>query len=208
MAVDAAPPVVPAFELSVASQGMSKGILQSDGAQFIIRPSLKARGFQLGAQWKNISTNSAKGEASVIGGWSGKAGGFDLGGSLAYKMLTSAEGSGNRRSWEAAARLSRKFAKLGLSGSAVYSPDDLGSTRQSLYVEGGPSLDLPARFRFSANLGHRWRDDSPNYTSFNIGISRPVLKVLTADVRLYDTDRGELGRTYERRLVGSVRLVL
>ena len=208
MAIDALPPLVPALEISVASQGMSKGTLQSDGAQFIIRPSLKTRGFQLAAQWKNISTNSAKGEASIITGWNGKAGGADLGASLAYKILTSASGSGNRRSWEATGRLSKKFGKVGLSGSAVFSPDDLGSTRQSLYVEGGPSLDLPLRFRLSANLGHRWRDGSPDYTSYNIGVSRPVLKVLTADVRFYDTNRGELGRTFERRLVGSVRLTL
>lgn len=208
MAVDAAPPVVPAFELSIASQGMSKGILQSEGPQFIIRPSVKAGGFQLSAQWKNISTNSAKGEASIIGGWGGKAGAVDVNASLAYKMLTSASGSGNRRSWEASARFTRKFGRLGASISAVASPDDLGSTRESLYVEGGPSLDLPARFRLSANLGHRWRSRSPDYTSFNVGVSRPVLKMLTADVRLYDTSRGELGRTYERRLVGSLRLAL
>ena len=208
MAADAVPPVVPAFEFSVASQGMSKGVLQSEGAQFIIKPSVKARGFQLAGQWKNISTNSAKGEASIIGGWSGKARGLDLGGSLSYKILTSAEGSGNRRSWEASANLSRKAGKLGLRANAVFSPDDLGSTGRSLYVEGGPSLDLPARLRLSANIGHRWREGSPNYTSYNIGVSRPVLKVLTADVRIYDTNRGELGRTYDRRLVGSVRLAL
>lgn len=208
MAVDAVSPIVTAFEFSVASQGMSKGLLQSEGAQFVIRPSIKARGFQLGAQWKNISTNSAKGEASIIGGWSGKAGAADLNASLAYKLLTSASGSGNRHSWEATARMSRKFGKLGASISAVASPDDLGSTRESLYVEGGPSMDLPARFRLSANVGHRWRSGSPDYTSFNVGVSRPVLKVLTAEVRLYDTNRGELGRTYERRLVGSLRLAL
>ena len=208
MVVDAVPPVVPAFEFSVASQGMSKGLLQSEGAQFVIRPSVKVRGFQLGAQWKNISTNSAKGEASITGGWTGKARGFELGGSLSYKVLTSASGSGNRRSWEATARISRKFGSLGLGLSAVGSPDDLGSTKQSLYVEGGPSVDLPARFKLSANLGHRWRENSPNYTSYNIGVSRPLLKGLNADVRLYGTDRGELGRTYERRLVGSVRLAL
>lgn len=202
------PPVVPAFELSVANQGMSKGILQSEGAQFIIRPSVKARGFQLGAQWKNISTNSARGEASIIGGWSGKVRGFDLGGSLAYKMLTSAKGSGNRRGWEATVSATRKAGKLGLRVNAVFSPDDLGSTDQSLYIEGGPSLDLPLQLRLSANLGHRWRDGSPDYTSYNIGVSRRVLKLLTADLRLYETDRSELGKTYERRLIGSLRLSL
>lgn len=208
MAVDAVPPPVPGIEISLASQGMSKGLLQSHGAQFIIRPSVKARGFQLGAQWKNISTNSAKGEASVVGGWNRKARGFELGGSLAYKLLTSASGSGNRRSWEAAASLSRKAGRLAMRTVAVLSPDDFGATKQSLFVEGGPSFDLPARFRMSANLGHRWRSGSPDYTSFNVGVSRPVLRALTADVRIYDTNRGELGRTFERRLVGSLRLAL
>ena len=74
MVAQALPPPVPAFEITVASQGMSKGLLQSDGPQFIPRASLKWRGFQLGGQWKNVSTNSAKGEASLIGGWSGKVG--------------------------------------------------------------------------------------------------------------------------------------
>lgn len=194
--------------MSVASQGMSKGILQSKGAQFILRPSLKFRQVQLSAQWKNISTNSAGGEASAVAGWSGKAGKLELGASAGYKVLTSASGSGDRRSFEFSGSIARKLGKLGLRASAVFSPDDLGSTKRSLYAEGGPSLDLPARFRVSANIGHRWRGGSPNYTSFNVGVSRPVLKVLTADLRLFDSDRGELGRTYDRRLIGSLRLAL
>lgn len=204
----ALPPVDPGFEISVATQGMSKGLLQSNGPQVISRASLKSGPFQLGGQWKNISTNSAKGEASAIAGWGGKAGSLDLGASVAYKVLTSASGSGNRRSIELSGNASRKVGRVSVKGSAVFSPDDLGSTKQSLYVEGGPSFDLPAKFKLSANIGHRWRQRSPNYTSFNVGLSRPILKVLTADVRLYDTDRGELGRNYDRRVVGSLKLGL
>ena len=185
----ALPPVDPGFEISVATQGMSKGLLQSNGPQVVSRGTLKSGPFQLGGQWKNISTNSAKGEASAIAGWSGKAGSFDVGASAAYKVLTSASGSGNRRSVELSANASRKMGRVSLKGSAVFSPDDLGSTRQSLYIEGGPSFDLPAEFKLSANIGHRWRQRSPNYTSFNIGVSRAVLKVLTADVRLSSTSR-------------------
>jgi uncharacterized protein (TIGR02001 family) len=204
----ALPPVDPGFEISLASQGMSKGLLQSNGPQVVSRATVKSGEFQLGAQWKNISTNSAKGEASAIIGWSGKAASFDLGASAAYKVLTSASGSSNRRSIELSANVSRKLGRMSLRSSAVFSPDDLGSTKRSLYAEAGPSFDLPARFKLSANIGHRWRERSDNYTSFNVGISRPVLKVLTADVRLYDTNRGELGRNYERRLVGSLKLAL
>ncbi|MEO7655326.1 MAG: hypothetical protein ABIS23_06560 [Sphingomicrobium sp.] len=208
MAADALPPAVPAFELSIASQGMSKGTLQSEGPQFIPRASLKLRRFQLGGQYKNVSTNSAKGEASAFAGWNGKVGAWEVGAAVTYKMLTSASGSGNRRSWELSGNASRKLGSLGLRGSVVVSPDDFGATRRSIYVEGGPSLDLPWRLKASAAIGHRWREGSADYTSFNVGLSRPLLKTLTADVRLYDTDRGDLGKTFERRLVGALKLVL
>jgi len=208
MVAQALPPPVPAFELTVASQGMSKGLLQSDGPQFIPRASLKWRGIQAGGQWKNISTNSAKGEASAFIGWSGKAGSTDIGASVAYKMLTSASGSGNRRSVEFSGNAARKFGKVGLKVSAVFSPDDFGATRHSLYVEGGPSIDLPLAIKASAAIGHRWRQGSPNYTSFNVGLSRPVAKVLTIDTRFYFTDRRELGENYDRRLVASIKLAL
>ena len=208
MVAQALPPPVPAFEVTVASQGMSKGLLQSDGPQFIPRASLKWRGLQAGGQWKNISTNSAKGEVSLFTGWSGKAGGTDLGASLAYKLLTSATGSGNRRSVEFSANAARRFGKLGLRASAVFSPDDFGATRHSLYVEGGPSIDLPLAIKASAAIGHRWRQGAADYTSFNIGLSRPVAKVLTVDTRFYFTDRSELGKSYERRLVASIKLAL
>ncbi|MEO7602796.1 MAG: hypothetical protein ABIS39_05970 [Sphingomicrobium sp.] len=72
MALDSLPPVVPAFELTLANQGMSKCVLQSDGAQFIPSASLKLHKIQIGGQWKNISTNSAKGESSIFGGWAGR----------------------------------------------------------------------------------------------------------------------------------------
>ena len=208
MDAQALPPLVPAFEITVASQGMSKGLLQSDGPQFIPRASLKWRGFQVGGQWKNVSTNSAKGEASAFFGWSGKAAGTDFGAQIAYKMLTSATGSGNRRSVEFTGNVARKFGKLGLKASAVFSPDDFGATRHSLYVEGGPSIDLPLSIKGSAAIGHRWRQGAADYTSFNVGLSRPVAKILTVDTRLYFTDHRELGENYERRLVASIKLSL
>ena len=208
MALDPLPPIVPAFELSIASQGMSKGVLQSDGPQFIPRASLRLRKFQVGGQWKNVSTNSAKGEVSLFGGWNGKVAGADAGGSIAYKMLTSASGSGNRNSWEFSANIGRKFGKVGLRASAVFSPDDFGSTKSSLYVEGGPSLDLPWKLRGSAAIGRRARRGNRDYTSVNVGLARPIGRALTIDVRYYDTNKSEFGETFDNRLVGSLKLAL
>jgi len=44
--------------------------------------------------------------------------------------------------------------------------------------------------------------------SVNAGVSRPIGKILTVDVRYYDTDRGELGKTYANRVVASIKLVI
>jgi uncharacterized protein (TIGR02001 family) len=208
MPVDALPPIVPAFEITVATQGMSKGLLQSDGVQFVPRLLLKAGKFQAGGQWKNISTNSAKGEASLFAGLAGKAGTFDLNVTASFKRLTSPRGSGNRSSLEFVGGVGRKFGPVALKVTATYSPDDFGGTRQSLYVEGGPSLDLPWQLKASAALGHRLRARNSNYTSFNAGLSRAIGKKLTADVRYYDTDRGELGENFDNRVVGSIKLAI
>ncbi len=58
MVADVLPLVVPAFEMSIASQGMSKGTLQSEGPQFVPRAMVKVRRLQFGGQWRNVSTNS------------------------------------------------------------------------------------------------------------------------------------------------------
>lgn len=208
MVLFALPPIVPAFEMSIATQGMSKGILQAEEAQFVPRALIKASGFQLGGQWKNLSTNNAKGEASLFAGWTGKAGAVDLGVSVAHKVLTSASGSGNRRSWEFGANAGRKFGRFGLRASALYSPDDFGATRSSLYLEGGPSIDLPWKLRASATIGLRARRGNRDYTSFNAGLSRTLSKNFTVDVRYYDTDSGEFGEAFDNRIVGSIRFAI
>ncbi len=208
MVADVLPLVVPAFEMSIASQGMSKGTLQSEGPQFVPRAMVKVRRLQFGGQWRNVSTNSAKSEAMVFAGWSGKTGAFDLGASVAYKMLISGTGPGNRRSWELTGTAARKFGKLGLRASAVYSPDDFGGTKSSFYLEGGPNYDLCWKLKASAAIGIRERRNNRDYISFNAGLSRPIGKNSTADVRYYDTDKGEFGETFDRRVVGSVKVAI
>ena len=49
-------------------------------------------------------------------------------------------------------RRERKFGKAALRVSAIYSPDDLGAARRSLYLEAGPSFDIDDTTRLSANM--------------------------------------------------------
>ena len=50
--------------------------------------------------------------------------------------------------------------------------------------------------------------NNSDYTGFNAGLSRPIGKKLTLDVRYYDTNRGELGENFDNRVVGSIKLAL
>jgi hypothetical protein len=204
----ATPPLVPAFELSIASQGMSKGVLQTKDPQFIPRFLLKAMDLQLSAQWKNIDTNNAKGEASVGLGWSRRTKAADVNLSAAYKLLTAHHGAGARRSVEFTGGLSRKFGRLGLKASAVWSPHNTGTGKPSLYVEGGPSFDLPFDLKASIAAGYRKRSGARDYATFNAGLSRPLGKRLAVDLRYFATDSGDEGETYRDRVVASVKLSL
>lgn len=207
--MDAAlPPLMPVFEISLASQGLSKGILQTKDPQVIPHVSLKGKEFQLSAQWKNIDANNAKGEASVALGWSRRTRLAEVSLAAAYKLLTAHHGAGSRRSVEFTGGLSRKFGKVGLKASVVWSPHNTGTGKPSLFVEGGPSLDLPLSFKASAAAGLRKRSGAPDYATFNGGLYRPIGKNLTLDVRYYGTDSGEHGETYRDRIVASVKLAL
>lgn len=199
------PPADPGIEIVIASRGMSKGIAQTDGPQAVVKPSVRFDWLQLGGQWKNVTTSNAEGEASVFANVSKKVGTLQLSGGITYKVLTSAPPNTDSRSIELAAGASRKFGPVTARVNLVYSPDDLGSARESLYVEGGPSVQLPKGWSVSAAVGQRHRRGGADYTSFNAGVSKAV-KMLQLDLRYYDTAQSNLGEVYRARVVGSVRL--
>ena len=203
----ALPPLDPGFEMSVASHGMSKGIEQVDGPQVIPRAYLQVGDVQVGGQWKNITSTSADGEASAFVNINHNLGWLSLTLGAAYKSQTNADPGTDSNSLEFTGGLAKKFGKLSLKATAIYSPDDAGKTKQSLYVEGGPSYELTKTLRLSANIGHRSRANSPDYTSMNLGVTKSVFRAFSIDLRYYRTNRSELGDIYRRRIVLAGRWV-
>ena len=202
------PPPDPGFEIVVASRGMSKGVAQTDGMQFVPKAFVHLGKVQVGAQWKNVTSDVAGGEGAIFANYATKLGAFQLTLGAAYKFQTAVKGDPDDTSFEFSGAATRKFGKLSLRTSAVYSPDDLGGARRSIYLEGGPTLEIDSTTRVSANLGHRSRVDGVDYTSWNAGISKVVFKKVTIDARYYDTNRGELGEVYDNQIVVSGRLTL
>ena len=202
------PPPDPAFEISVASRGMSKGIAQTDGVQLIPKAFLQVGRAQIGGQWKNVASPVADGEGAVFFNYASKLGPFQLTVGAAYKFQTDVKRRTDDDSWEFTAAATRKFGKVGLKVSAIYSPDDLGGARRSIYLEGGPSFDIDGTTRISANIGRRDRVAGVDYTSFNLGLSKTLFRKVTMDLRYYDTAQSHLGEIYHGRVVLSGRLAL
>jgi hypothetical protein len=202
------PPLDPGFEMVVSSHGMSKGISQSDGPQFIPKAFVEHGGVQAGAQWKNVSQSGAKGEFTAFVSATRRLGSLQLSAGASYKVSTATKPGWDSRSLELNASAARKIGKVSFKLSGIYSPDDIGPSGQSIYVEGGASFDPAKTLRLSANLGRRHRGGSPDYTSFNAGVTKTLFKGFGIDARYYRTDRGSLGYTYRDRLVFSARLAL
>ena len=200
------PPLDPGIEIVVASRGMSKGIAQTEGPQLVARPFVRLGPVQFGAQWKNVSSAVAGGEGAASVSVSPELGQFQLGFGVAHKFQTGVREPTDDHSWEFIGSVTRKIGRLSLRIAAVYSPDDLGSARRSLFVEGGPTLELDKTTRLSAGIGRRSRVNGDDYTAFNAGLAKTVFKGVTVDVRWHDTNRNGLGFPYRSRGVVSARM--
>lgn len=199
------PPPDPGVEIVLATRGMSKGLAQTDGVQGIGRVELVFGSVTLAAQYKNISSPTADGESAFSAGWKGKALGLDVGATLNYKRLTGLDGQVDPDCFELIPSIARKLGPLTLKASLTYSPNDLGRTRRSTWLEAGASWKLDAKTNVTSNIGRREREGSPDYTAFNAGVTRTLFKGVTGDLRYYDSARSALGEPFRATVVGTLR---
>ena len=199
------PPPNPGMEFSIASRGISKGIAQTDGPQLLARAFADVGEVQVGGQWKNVTSPVAKGEGAAFVTWKHKFGRVQATLGATFKFQTGVTEPADAKALELNGSLAPKWGKAGIRLAAIYSPDDLGSAGRSLYVEAGPSYDLTGTLRLSAAVGRRQRVRSPDYTSFNAGLTKTIDK-LSLEARYYRTAQNDLGDPYCPRLVVTARL--
>ena len=199
------PPPDPGIEIVFATRGYSKGIAQTDGVQGVGKFELGLKPVTFFAQYKNITSPTAAGEASFGIGWKGKAAGFDLGASLAWKRLVGLDGQVDPDSWEFIPSVSRKLGPLTAKLSVTYSPNDFGRTGESAWMEAGAAWKLDGKTNIVAAIGRREREGSTDYTAFSAGVTRTLFEGVSAELRYYDSARSNLGDPFQARLVGAVR---
>jgi len=197
----------PGFELLIASHGTSQGVRQTDGIQVFPRAFVRIGEVQIGGQWRNVSSPSAHGVAALFMKYRHIFRGGQIDAGMFYRIRTNAKEYRNSRAWEFSVSGRHSLGPLGLQVKADYSPKDFDQGK-SVYVEIGPSFEIDKVTNLSGGVGRRERDRGPEYTSFNVGISRTHQQKLILDARYYQTNQGNLGPQYRGRLVFSIRLTL
>jgi hypothetical protein len=199
------PPPDPGIEIVVASRGVSKGLTQTDGPQFLVRPELAVGHLYLGFYLKNVTSSSSEGEGGPSVGYRTRAAGFDLAASATWKFAVEPHGPADREALELVGSVSRRIGPVTARLGVTWSPDDLGSTEQTIWAEAGASYSLRHSTTISAALGRRERDGGPDYTAFNFGVTQTLFQGVSADLRWYDTNRSALGDAFEGRVIASLR---
>lgn len=200
-----AEPPKPSFEVLLASRGISKGLAQTTGPQFLARGELAFGDLYVGSYVKNVDSSSSNGEAAGLVGIRKKLGGVDFNLSAAWKRAISPAPGSDKDALEVSGSASRKIGRLMPRLSVVWSPDDLGGTRRTVFAEAGASYALAKTLAFSAAVGRRERSGGADYTAWNAGLGWTANKHLIFDARYYDTDGGG-AQPYRARGVVSARL--
>lgn len=199
------PPPAPSIEFNLSSTGMSKGIAQTNGPQWLVRGELAFADFYLGAHAKNVSSSTADGEAAALIGIRRSLAGFDVGATAAWKRAINPVPGSDVNSLELSGSVAHSMGPFTPRVSIVWSPDDVGTTGHTVFAEAGASYVLAKALVASAAVGRRHRIGGIDYTAWNAGLSWSAYKHFTVDVRYYDTD-ADAGQPYRARVVAAGRL--
>lgn len=199
------PPPDPSFEISVASRGYSKGVAQTEGIQVLLRPEVSFGPLRVGAYGKNIDSPDLDGETGGSVSFRKTIQEIELSTSATVKHSFGAKAGVDDLALELNAAATYSLGKLKPRVSLTYSPNDLGGTGRTYWWEAGSSYQFDKKTAASIGIGIRERTGGSDYTSFTAGLTRTFGNIFTAEIRLYDTSRHELGVNYERRAVVLVR---
>jgi len=129
---------------------------------------------------------------------------LELDTSVSYKARPGADAGQDDEAWEYQFDVNRDFGPLDARMRIEHSPDGLGSTRATTWIETRLRWAVADRLTASATVGRRQQDDAPDYTGWNAGLAYELTGTTDLDLRWHGTDAGDLGDQYTDTVVASV----
>ena len=189
-------------QLTVGTDGMSKGVSETDNAPQATGYIQASHGpFFAGIKVKNIKgTDGSDSQQEYSLGAKEKAGGFSLGLQMAYKIKIGAKNSQNEYvEWKG--DVSRAFGNTTAKIEVEYSADSAGSTEEAIWIDASLAQKLSARWSVSGGFGARRLTPAKDYNAVNLGATYALLPATSLDLRYYDTDKHEYGDKNKPHLV-------
>jgi uncharacterized protein (TIGR02001 family) len=194
-------------QVGAATDYISKGISKSDE---------KAQGwgrvewagpedFYAGAFATNADLSAgADAEIQLYGGWRPEALGYEWDLGLVYKTFPGTRADLTDDMIELKGEVARAIGPVKGRLHVDWSPDNYGSAKQALWVEGRLGYAVARKTEVSVGLGRREQENGADYTAWNIGVKQKLTDKLSGDLRWYDTNGHEFGDVYDGRLVAAI----
>lgn len=194
------------FELGAGSDNRSKGASKSGNGPYVFGEMQwnAASGFYADLEFETIDSSGSRVETEAEAGWQYSAFGLDFDASASHKWRLGAVAGHDDAAWEYQFDVIKDFGAVDTRFRVEHSPDGLGSTRATTWVETRVRWPLADRLKASITLGRREQDKAPDYAGWNAGVAWALTDTTSLDLRWHGTDAGDEGRQYEDALVASV----
>ncbi len=196
------------FAFGAATDYRSKGLSKTQGdpyAYAAIEWQSDSQVFYAGLDTARVKQSfGSDQEIGARAGYRPEAWGYSFDFSTLYRYHPGAVSGADNEHWEFGADASRSIGPVSGRLRVQYSPDNSGSSGAFTYVEGRVGYRIEPKLRVTAALGHRYTEDSIDYTAWNAGLNYRVTDNADVDFRWYDTDKRSRGAQFEEAAVLAV----
>lgn len=157
--------------------------------------------FYAGVRLKNIKGgDGSDSQQDFALGVKGQVAGFDMDVVGAYKIKPGSVFSDNTY-FEWKGTIARTWNRTTASFEIEHSPDPLGPTEESLWLGVNLAQKLNDKWSVSGGVGTYRLKPANNYSGVHLGATYAVAPKTTLDLRYYDTDDHDRGKSHQGRLV-------
>lgn len=199
------------FSLTGATEYVWRGVEQSNNDPAIFGAiNIAQNGFYAGAGAENVDFLGIDTEYDL---WAGYAGNltpnttFDVG-VVRYGYLDAPSGL-DLDTVELKLGVGHSFGEFNLGATLMFTDDFFATEESAQHLEVNFSKPLAPKWTLSGSIGHQMlKDDTGNYTHWNLGAAYAVADNVTLDIRYIDSDADYLGGAADERLVAAFSVAM